>query len=313
MEELGFLELFKAAGGGRMPGAKGSSGDWEAVWTQLTSRGWELRKHGEQRRSHYLLPKNEKSKLSCRVGSYVKQLTAADGTRRAVYRTRGEVMAHIGKGNCSIRKTEGTIQKVAAPAKKTTFVLKKPTHSSRKAKSPAVSPAPEPDSAPIPMSGKPTAPPTPAACPVCLTEFRSMSPATKVLRLEHCEHFVCHGCLDQESGVCPTPECGQRFVSTRRSRKMSARNIVSAPLAGSPSEPKPSKLKQAQPRMWEDVSITWKRSLFLSTVTELGDGAFLVHYPGINKKYDEVLSREVLQLRAPDWTRCVDSALFSIC
>lgn len=275
--------------------------EFEEVWTKLKSRGWELQKHGEQRRSHYLLPINQKCKPSCRVGSYISQLTATDGSSRAVYRTRGEVMHHIGKGTGPAKKTAGAIQKKAAP--KTTFVLKKPAQSSRKAKSPAVSPALEPDSGPIPMSAKPAAQPSPAACPVCLTEFCTMSPTTKVFQLEHCDHFVCYSCLDQECGVCPTPECGQRFVSTRRSRKLTAEHVVPAPLPGSPSKPTP-KLKQPQSRTWEDVSITWRSCLYLATVTELGHSTFLVHYPGINKKYDEILSREALQLRAPDWTRC---------
>eukprot|EP01043_Picozoa_sp_COSAG02_P102975 COSAG02_NODE_38990_length_422_cov_0.950464_1_plen_92_part_10 len=92
-----------------MPGRAVSKEDcWEEVWAKLQKEGWEMLKHGEQLRSHYLLPDGHTA--SCRNGSYIRRLTAKDGSLRAVYRTRGEVMHHIGKAG-------GTIKKVAAPAK----------------------------------------------------------------------------------------------------------------------------------------------------------------------------------------------------
>ena len=136
---------------------------------------------------------------------------------------------------------------------------------------------------------------------VCLTAFCDMCPTTKVFQLGHCNHYVCHDCLDQEAGVCPTPDCGQRFVSTRRSRKMTAEQVVPTPLPSSPLKPKP---KPMPSRTWEHVSISWEDTEYYADVTELGSGTFRVHYPGVNKKHDEILSKEALQLRAPTWTRC---------
>lgn len=102
----------------RMPGRAVSKEDcWEEVWAKLQKEGWEMLKHGEQLRSHYLLPDGHTA--SCRNGSYIRRLTAKDGSLRAVYRTRGEVMHHIGKAG-------GTIKKVAAPAKKMSSVTKGP-------------------------------------------------------------------------------------------------------------------------------------------------------------------------------------------
>lgn len=79
----------------RMPARDVSARDWEEVWAKLQTEGWELLKHGEQQRAHYLLPDGHDA--SCRVGSYVRRLTARDGSKREVYRTRGEVMHHVGK------------------------------------------------------------------------------------------------------------------------------------------------------------------------------------------------------------------------
>ena len=71
--------------------SKVSASDWEEVWSKLQKKGWELQKHGEQKRSHYLLPDGQKDKATCRVGSYVTKLTAKDGSGRCCYRTRAEV------------------------------------------------------------------------------------------------------------------------------------------------------------------------------------------------------------------------------
>ena len=42
-----------------------------------------------------MLPRGEDCRDNVRVGNYVKSLTAADGSSRAVYRTRGEVATHV--------------------------------------------------------------------------------------------------------------------------------------------------------------------------------------------------------------------------
>eukprot|EP01043_Picozoa_sp_COSAG02_P021547 COSAG02_NODE_1097_length_14589_cov_6.159075_7_plen_590_part_00 len=98
----------------RMPARDVSTREWEELWAQLQKEGWELLKHGEQRRSHYLLPDGHDAPY--RVGSYVRRLTARDGSKREVYRTRGEVMHHAAS------KTECT-KTVAAPTKNASFGL----------------------------------------------------------------------------------------------------------------------------------------------------------------------------------------------
>lgn len=72
---------------------------WETVWRELENEGWLCVKHGEQQRNHYLLPLGEECRDTVRAGTYVKSITAADGSSRAVYRTRGEVAAHVRLGN----------------------------------------------------------------------------------------------------------------------------------------------------------------------------------------------------------------------
>ena len=77
------------------PSGKVTSKVWETVWRELENDGWLCVKHGEQQRNHYLLPLGEECRDNVRAGSYVKSITAADGSSRAVYRTRGEVAAHV--------------------------------------------------------------------------------------------------------------------------------------------------------------------------------------------------------------------------
>lgn len=212
-------------------------------------------------------------------------------------------MKHVGE-----LKPVGAIKKTTvAPAKirfKTTFLTDPALVKAKKTrKSPPVSPSLEPLAAaidPPPMTANFVEPPPPPKCPVCLEVFHDMPAMKKVMQLDRCNHFVCRSCIDQDSGVCPTADCGQRFLSTRRARKLTADEVVPAPLLGSPSKPK-AKLKL---RKWQQVSVAWEGNAYIATVTELGRGTFRVHYTGTNKKYDENLSREALQLRAPAWTRC---------
>ena len=68
---------------------------WETVWRELENEGWLCVKHGERQRNHYLLPLGEQCNASVRTGSYVKSITAGDGSTRAVYRTRSEVEKHV--------------------------------------------------------------------------------------------------------------------------------------------------------------------------------------------------------------------------
>lgn len=81
----GFVETGEAM-------SKVSTLEWEEVWTKLLKQGWELQKHGELKRAHYLLPNGQKDKPSCRNGSYITKLTAKDGSGRCCYRTRAEVL-----------------------------------------------------------------------------------------------------------------------------------------------------------------------------------------------------------------------------
>ena len=217
-------------------------------------------------------------------------------------------MKHVG----ALKPADTIKKKTVAPAKirfkTTTFILTDPAlpaKANKSRKSPPVSPTLEPLAAtvePSPMTANFAKPPPPAECPVCLEAFCDMPPTKKVIQLDRCNHFVCNNCIDQESGVCPTADCGQRFLSTRRARKLTAEEVVPAPLPGSPSKPKP-KLKSTQLRKWQQVSVTWEGNAYDATVTELSLGTFRVHYTNTNKKYDETLSREALQLRAPAWTR----------
>ncbi len=104
-----------------------SSGhEWAAVWRELQSAGWLCVKHGEQQRIHYLLPPGEECRSNVRNGSYVRNITTADGSSRAVYRTRGEVLQHVGKRPLSaILASPNTL-----PAAPSLRALKKPAASS---------------------------------------------------------------------------------------------------------------------------------------------------------------------------------------
>lgn len=266
---------------------------WVELWGKLSEAGWEVVKHGEQKRSHYLLPRGQPYEQEYRNGSYIRHLKGKDGSLRGVYRTRGEVWKHAAG--------LGIIKKTARKAKNSASRQARPKYKDS-AVSPPVSPSLDPSiSGPKLMTGKPAqeAPPQPE-CPVCLTAFTTMPPAKSVLQLV-CGHHVCSGCIDEDSGVCPFPDCGQRFVSTRRAQKLTADFVVSSSLSLSPSKPTPQR-EQADPRQWHGVNIKWQGTKFIATVTKLNRGKFLVHYPGDSKE-DEILSREAFQLRAPDWTR----------
>lgn len=80
---------------------------WQSVWQELENEGWLCIKHGEQQRKHYLLPLGEQCNANVRAGSYVKSITATDGSTRAVYRTRGEVEKHV-------RLTKGPLSTILA-------------------------------------------------------------------------------------------------------------------------------------------------------------------------------------------------------
>lgn len=87
------------------------------MWRELQSAGWLCVKHGEQQRNHYLLPLGEECRDNVRNGSYVKSITADDGSSRAVYRTRGEVEQHVclGKGPLSAILASPNVLPAAPP------------------------------------------------------------------------------------------------------------------------------------------------------------------------------------------------------
>jgi hypothetical protein len=75
-----------------------NANDWEELWTKLQRQGWEhkLVQHSNQKRSYYLLPAGQVIKASRGKHSGPQRSEAKDGTMRATYRTRSEVMYHVG-------------------------------------------------------------------------------------------------------------------------------------------------------------------------------------------------------------------------
>jgi hypothetical protein len=263
--------------------------DFDEMWEKLERKGWEVTHHGEKQRTHWLLPRGVECDPRVRHHTYIKQLKAKDRSMRGVYRTRGEVEEHVKRhGLAGVRTKKKAAAKAAA-----------------KPASPPVSPDPEPDpvvlAAPKQMTAEPAAVaaaatkelPPPADCPVCSDAFSDMPASKLVLKLDRCGHYICDGCLDEEACVCPFPDCGHRYNSSRRASKLTAGQV--ARLAA------PAATKEL--RTWDDVQIMSldDNRIYAATITEQESGAYKIHYKHFAAAHDETLSREAVCLRASDW------------